>query len=162
MGAAKRPLIPRRFTKALEEIRSNNKIVVITADKGGGGVVRNTDDYIEKMEDLLTDNNAYTKPFLGQAEREAKLFIEGTRCILRKTEKGKKLLPLVKEAPRTPTMRSLLRIHKPGVPIRPITSRIGSTPHRLKTLAAPFSTAPGKMSNSLKKTHQICRGNYKR
>jgi hypothetical protein len=59
------------------------------------------------------------------------------------------LLHLLEEAPRNPSMRGLPKVHKPGVPMRPITSGIGSAPHRLaKCLAKPLSAAMGVISDS--------------
>ncbi|XP_076039302.1 uncharacterized protein LOC143024390 [Oratosquilla oratoria] len=46
-------------------------------------------------------------------------------------------------------MRGLPKIHKPGIPMRPITSGIGSAPHRLaKRLAKPLSNALGSISQA--------------
>ena len=46
-------------------------------------------------------------------------------------------------------MRGLPKVHKPGVPMRPITSGIGSAPHRLaKILAKPLSEALGSISGA--------------
>lgn len=63
------------------------------------------------------------------------------RSILTKTEEGKKLLYLLEEAPRTLTMQGLPKIHKPGVPLRPITLGIGSPTHRLPKVLAPSLVA---------------------
>lgn len=51
--------------------------------------------------------------------------------ILNKVSKGKCLLHLLEEAPRTAAMRGLPNIHKPRIPHRPITSCIGSALHKL-------------------------------
>lgn len=46
-------------------------------------------------------------------------------------------------------MRGLPKVHKPGVPMRPITSGIGSAPHRLaKRLATPLSNRLGSISDA--------------
>ncbi|XP_076036001.1 uncharacterized protein LOC143021963 [Oratosquilla oratoria] len=64
------------------------------------------------------------------------------------SNKGKKLVGLLEEAPRPPRMRGLPKTHKPGIPMRPITSGIGSAPHRLaKCLAKPLSRCLGTLSN---------------
>ncbi|XP_076047208.1 uncharacterized protein LOC143028723 [Oratosquilla oratoria] len=48
---------------------------------------------------------------------------------------------------RIPTMKVLPKTHEPEIPLRPITSRIGSAPHRLaKRLAKPLSSSLGKIS----------------
>ena len=44
-------------------------------------------------------------------------------------------------------MRGLPKVHKQGIPMRPITSGIGSAPHRLaKVLAKPISRMLGSLS----------------
>ncbi|XP_076069497.1 uncharacterized protein LOC143041472 [Oratosquilla oratoria] len=46
-------------------------------------------------------------------------------------------------------MRGIPKIHKAGIPMRPITSGIGSAPHRLaKQLAKPLSALLGTISNA--------------
>ena len=71
------------------------------------------------------------------------------RRILKKSEAGKKLMYTLEEDPRPPTMRGLPKLHKPGIPMRPITSGIGSAPHRLaKILAKPLTTTLGSISEA--------------
>ena len=61
----------------------------------------------------------------------------------------KRLLHLLEEKPRPAQMRGLPKLHKEGIPMRPITSGIGSAPHRLaKCLAKPLSAALGTISCS--------------
>ena len=51
-------------------------------------------------------------------------------------------------------MKGLPKVHKDGMPMRPITSGIGSAPHRLaKSLAKPLSNALGTISNTHIKKH---------
>ena len=141
--------IPRRYIHALTELRENSGIIITTADKGGGVVVMNKSDYVDKMNTLLSDVDTYTKQSEGEAEKEARSFNKEARKVMRRTEKGKQLLRLLEENPVIPRMRGLPKTHKPGVPMRPITSGIGSAPHRLaKHLAKPLTSALGKISDS--------------
>lgn len=72
-----------------------------------------------------------------------------TRKILNKTEKLKKLLGLLEEDPEPPKMHGLPKIHKPNIPMRPITSGIVSAPHRLeKCLAKPLWQAMGSINSA--------------
>ncbi|XP_076049546.1 uncharacterized protein LOC143030277 [Oratosquilla oratoria] len=128
------PTIPRRFQVALEELRNNQDIVVTKADKGGGIVIMDKTEYIRKMEALLSDTNTYRPQTEQQAKDEANIFNKEARKLLRRTEKGKRLLHLLEENPRIPTMRGLPKTHKPEIPLRPITSGIGSAPHRCAIL----------------------------
>ncbi|XP_076067692.1 uncharacterized protein LOC143040485 [Oratosquilla oratoria] len=123
------PTIPRRFQVALEELCNNQDIVVTKADKGGGIVIMNKTEYIRKMEALLSDTNTYRPQTEQQAKDESNIFNKEARKLLRRTEKGKRLLHLLEENPRIPTMRVLPKTHKSEIPLRPITFGIGSAPH---------------------------------
>ena len=101
------------------------------------------------MLELLNDNRPYERKPEGYSKSEADKFTAEARRILRKSEKGKKMLNLLEEAPRPPRMYGLPKIHKPNIPMRPITSGINSAPHRLaKSLARPLSKTLGSISNA--------------
>ncbi|XP_076059672.1 uncharacterized protein LOC143036309 [Oratosquilla oratoria] len=141
--------LPRRFMVALENLRQRANLLITQADKGGGIVVMNKVDYDNKMLELLNDKDTYKKMDTGFAQREADKLKKNARKILSRSKKGKELLGLLEEAPRPPTMRGLPKIHKPDVPMRPITSGIGSAPHRLaKRLAKPLSATLGTISDA--------------
>ena len=148
-AAAQKPSIPKRYIVALEELRRNKNIIITSSDKGGEVVVMDKTEYEQKMNDLLNDSNTYVKQQTGQGLREAEAFNKKARKILSATTRGKKLLHLLEEAPRIPAMWGLPKAHKPGIPLRPITSGIGSAPHRLaKVLAKPLSSALGSISGT--------------
>ncbi|XP_076042217.1 uncharacterized protein LOC143026103 [Oratosquilla oratoria] len=106
-------------------------------------------DYIKKMEDLLTDTSTYTPQSEQQAKEESRRFNTDVRKILKRTNKGKHLLHLLEEDPKTPTIRGIPKTHKAGIPMRPITNGIGSAPHKLaKILAKPLTSALGTFSDT--------------
>ena len=141
--------IPKRFEKALSDLRKDVNIIITSADKGGGVIIMDKDQYDRKMMELLSDESTYTKKQDGYAKAEADRFNKEVRKILRKSEKGKKLFHLIEENPRPPRMRGLPKVHKRGIPMRPITSGIGSAPHRLcKVLAKPLSRKLGTISGT--------------
>ena len=141
--------IPRRFKLALDSLAKDESIVVTSADKGGGVIVMNKNDYDEKMQNLLSDTTTYRKEKAGFVKRQSDEFNKRARKCLRKSNKGRKMQYLLEEAPSAPKMRGLPKMHKPGVPMRPITSGIGSAPHRLaKCLAKPLTQLLGTVSDS--------------
>ena len=141
--------LPKRYHGALETLAKDITIVITQADKGGGIIIMDKVEYIRKMEELLSDTETYQKKPAGDAKREADKFNKAARKILRKSEKGKRLQHLLEENPKAPQMRGLPKVHKPGTPMRPITSGIGSAPHRLaKVLAKPLSRMLGSLSDS--------------
>ncbi|XP_076035385.1 uncharacterized protein LOC143021660 [Oratosquilla oratoria] len=104
------PAIPRRYARALKELRDNNDILITTADKGGGIVILDKLDYVRKMEDLLSDPSTYTKQNIGKAKEEAEQFNKTARKILKRTEKGKKMLHLLEEDPKIPNELGLTKV----------------------------------------------------
>ena len=139
--------IPRRFEIALQELQKDPSILITTADKGGGVVIMNIDDYITKMKSLLQDHTTYESVKQGTCSAKSNTFTRQARKILRQTDAGKKLQYLLEEKPKPPLMRGQPKTHKVGVPMRPITSGIGSAPHRLaKHLAKPLTQCLGVMS----------------
>jgi len=138
----RKPAIPARYIKALQELGRDDSVVIAPADKGGGIVIINSTDYINKMEILLSDVSIYRKARTGNAQDRSLEFNRTARRILKGSEKGKSLLHLLEETPRTPTIRGNIKTHKEGNPVRPITNETGSAPHRLaKKLAVPLSNA---------------------
>ncbi|XP_076055135.1 uncharacterized protein LOC143033527 [Oratosquilla oratoria] len=134
---------------ALNELRRNENILITAADKGRGIVIMDKADYIKKMENRLTDTSTYTPQSEQQAKEESRRFNTDVRKILKCTNKGKHLLHLLQEDPKTPTKRGISKTHKAGISMRPITNGIGSAPHKLdKILATPFTSALGTISDT--------------
>ena len=53
--------IPRRYEVALQKLGKDDSIVISRADKGGGVIIMNKIDYIDKMLELLNDPSTYEK-----------------------------------------------------------------------------------------------------
>ena len=141
--------LPQRYVTALRALAKDNSIVITSADKGGGIIILNACDYNEKMKSLLQDENTYAKKKSGFIKSQSVGFNKGARKILKKSERGRNLQHLLEQDPVPPRMRGLPKVHKEGVPMRPITSGIGSAPHRLaKVLAKPLTGLLGSISDS--------------
>lgn len=96
----KKTSIPRRYVKALRELKENGNSKITSAYKGGGIVITDHKYYIDKMEGLLSDENTYEYKKLrdGQAKDDSNKFNKEARMILLKSERGKKLLHLLEES----------------------------------------------------------------
>ena len=139
--------IPRRYLRALQALAKDNTIVVTQADKGGGLVIIDSSEYCEKMRELLSDRDTYQKSPKNFVQKASQAFNKNVRSVLKKSSQGRQMLHLVEEAPKTPTMYGLPKVHKTGRPMRPITSGVGSAPHRVaKVLAKPLTRALGSIS----------------
>ena len=144
LAGSSKPVIPRRYMKSLQELSRDPNIVISSSDKGGGVIILDRLTYDSKMLDLLSDTTIYEEVTSGTCQKASDKFNKEARRLLRRTEHGKKLLHLLEEKPKPAQMRGLPKVHKAGVPMRPITSGIGSAPHRLaKCLAKPLSAVLG-------------------
>ena len=139
--------LPHRYLAALKNLRSDESIRLTNADKGGGFVILNTTDYINKMHSLLDDQTTYKRVGAGHAKEKSEVFTKVVRSILRDSDSGKKLTRLLPQNPRIPSMRGLPKVHKEGVPMRPITNGTESAPHALASeLAKPLTKTLGSIS----------------
>ncbi|XP_036348048.1 uncharacterized protein LOC118757445 [Rhagoletis pomonella] len=119
-------LILSAFHKAKAFIQKHkNNIIITDADKGNKTVVIYKTEYLEKMEKLIEDRNTYksirTDPTNTLQRKNNKIVDE--------LYKGKHInfrekLKLTCTAATAPRIYSLPKIHKPGVPLRPIVSSI--------------------------------------
>lgn len=141
--------LPRRYLVALEALALDKNIVVTQADKGGGVIIMDSSQYLAKLNSLLADAETYLKRKAGSNKKQSLDFNKKARKILKKREEGKKFLHLIEESPKSPQLKGLPKLHKQGLPMRPIISGIGSAPHKLaKILAKPLTKALGTISGA--------------
>ena len=106
--------------KAMKELREDDTRMVLTADKGVALVVMNKEDYIKKAEDLLNQPTYKLIPADPTNRQKTKL-LNYWRISRQKGESMKKLTKeciLQGQGPQN----SMPKIHKPGMPLRPIVS----------------------------------------
>ena len=90
LASDRAPAIPKRFIKALEDLRNDPSIMITTADKGGGVVVMKKEDYGEKMKSLLQDSSTYESAKRGTCKKKSEVFTKEARRVLRRSTSGKK------------------------------------------------------------------------
>ena len=132
---------------AIKNLNSDKNILILSADKGNATVVMNTDDYDQKIKDLL-DPMTYKK-----------LNKDPTANILRKTNSIIKRSTIPPDVQRnltasealSPRLYGLPKIHKSNVPLRPIVSAINSPTYKIaKYLAAQLQPYIGKTDSYIK------------
>lgn len=112
---------------ALKELRQMDDIIIFPADKGGGIVIQNTEDYINEAYRQLRNQQHYT-----QLPYDTTLTNAGhIKKTLLKLEEDKKIpknshKSLLPKNIRTSPIYFLPKIHKEGCPGRPIVSGIDS------------------------------------
>ena len=140
--------LDKEMRKALKDLRNDEDIVILGADKGNATVVLDRSDYVMKMNQMLEDDTYRVLKKDPTAKVEARVTralkeLERKGCI---SEKERKHLSLQCSTP--PQIYGLPKIHKDGIPLRPIVSAIGSPTYQLaKTLARILTPLAGKTSS---------------
>lgn len=136
--------------KALKSLNRNQDIVVLKYDKGGAVVILDKVDYREKMLDHLTKSGSYRKldknP-LKNISKTVALAIKSNNTISSFSHN------LIESSPITPRIYGLPKIHKEGVPLRPIVNTIsGQTFLLTKYLAGKLKPLVGRMESFVKES----------
>ena len=139
------PNITREERKAIRELKEDKSRMVLTADKGVALVVIDTEKYKKKAQELLQQPTYQPIPTDPTSKYKNKL-INMLKTI--KAEGGiteavyKKLYPTGAGSPK---FYGLPKIHKEGVPLRPIVSSIGAvTYHTSKELSRIIKPLVGR------------------
>ena len=145
-----KPNISKAEKLALKELKSDESILVLPADKGCATVILNKDEYNTKMRELISDSNTYAPlkkdPTNSYRSKLKKILQDMEKDI--PSELYHRLYPSGGQPPR---IYGLPKIHKPAVPLRPIVSSIGSVSYRVaKYLAGVISPLIGKNKHFVK------------
>ena len=135
--------------EALKNIKDNENIVVVKADKGNTIVIMNKVDYIKKMNDILQDESKFTP----LKKDQTKTFERKLNGQLWKLEEplGSRLYHSLRSTDGTcPRVYGTIKLHKEGMPLRPITSFIGSPAYNLSKYLSTVLTPLTKKEHSLK------------
>lgn len=138
--------IQKKLNKTKTFIKNNPQIIVLEPDKSNKTVIMNSSEYDKKMNDLLNDKKTYKKLRTDSTttlQNKNNIFI---KKILNKKElsevEAKKLIIHNAVAPK---IYGLPKLHKHGVPLRPIVSCIQSPLYNLsKYLSNCLSNVTGK------------------
>ena len=125
-GITPRQNITKEEHKAITELKKDNTRIILTADKGVSLMVIDKEDYVKKAGELLNQPSYRTISNDPTTKYRNKL-INLLKSI--KTEGGmnealyKRLYPTGAGSPK---FYGLPKIHKEGIPLRPIVSSIGA------------------------------------
>jgi hypothetical protein len=124
--------LTRAERSALRSLKQNTELTILPADKGNATVILNTTDYKLKISALL-DHTSYrklTKDPTDATERKNTLLLKKSTLT---EDIYKRLSP---SGSRPPRLYGLPKIHKVGVPLRPIVSNIGTPTYQLSKYLA--------------------------
>jgi predicted GIY-YIG superfamily endonuclease len=132
------PNITQQEYNALKDLRQNKELTIRKADKGGGIVLLDSDDYDTKMQDILAsdDYSLLNKDPTSQIERK----------VYKTLVKYKHLIPdkvrtrLTPHYSKVPHIYGLPKVHKEGVPLRPIVSSRFGPLYELSRFLLPIIT----------------------
>jgi len=147
-----RDSLDRTERAALRSLKQNTELTILAADKGNATVILNNTDYQQKMASLLQDPSykKLTKDPTDSTERK-------TTTLIKKTTLSEDLCKKVSPTgSRPPRLYGLPKIHKEGVPLRPIFSNIGAPTYQLsKHLAELLGQLTGKSAHHVKNSSQF-------
>ena len=129
------PLEKNHF-KAIENLKKNKDIVITKQDKGNGVVILNRRDYVKKMDQILLDRTKFRMIGDADAVDNTALDERALQAFLLRAKNVGDLPKAVYERIRPvgstrPRMYGLPKVHKEGVPLRPILSMINSPHHEM-------------------------------
>ena len=146
--------ITKQEVQALAELKIDQSRVILTADKGVAIVIMDKEDYQEKAKALLEDQGTYKALKTDPTGRLKSKMINLPQKI--KSEGGiddilyKKLYPT---GAVTPKLYGLPKIHKDGIPLRPIVSSRGPISYEVaKELARILKPLVGSSPHHIKNT----------
>ncbi|XP_025993485.1 uncharacterized protein LOC113004435 [Solenopsis invicta] len=140
--------ISRKERLALRNLKQNNNILILPADKGNATVVTDKEDYCNKINVMLSDCSVYRK-----LKRNPTSTIEKKTSVLLKNsglppEIIKYLIPRESSVPR---FYGLPKIHKESVSLRPIVNNIGGSSYQLaRYLTRPLQKLTGHNGSHIK------------
>jgi hypothetical protein len=137
---------------ALRSLRTNADVTVLHADKGNATAVLNTKDYKDNISALLRAPT-YRRLVKGPTEAVKRK----TTLLLNKSSLPKEVVQQLRpQGSRPPRLYGLPKIHKEGVPLRPIVSTIGASTYRLAgLLGVHIGGSPHRVRNSMEVINTI-------
>lgn len=130
---------------ALRDLKSDQSIIVLPADKGKGTVILDKETYHDKMMDILRDTNHFVLLTRDPTPKSEGSLVDHLCGLKKKSRMGDVIYRrLFSSDECTPKMYGLPKIHKPECPLRPIVSFIGSPTYNLsKYFAELISSLTG-------------------
>ena len=141
---------------AIAELKKDPSRMVLTADKGVALVVMNTEDYKKKVEELL-NQNTYRALTSDPTMRLKNKMIGILKSIKAKGGMSEELYKrLYPTGAGSPKFYGFPKIHKPGMPLRPIVSSIGTVTYQTsKEVARILKPLVGRSPHHVKNTQDF-------
>ena len=118
-----KPNISKTERQALKSLQDDDSIIILPADKGNATVVMDRLEYSNKLTDLI-GNGGYSKikkDSTLKTERKLSKILGKNKDLISQT----KYRQLIRHYSKLPHIYGLPKIHKNGIPLRPIVSNRG-------------------------------------
>jgi hypothetical protein len=143
--------------KAIDNLKKDEQIMVLPADKGRVTVVIKKEEYLEKCQDLLKDEKTYVKLKVDPTNKYKKDLVSILKDLkdrdVTTPALHKKLYPTCDQPPR---FYGLPKVHKKNMPMRPIVSSIGTITYGCaRYLADVLSPLVGKTVHHVKNSKEF-------
>ncbi|MES9973314.1 MAG: reverse transcriptase domain-containing protein, partial [Candidatus Thiodiazotropha sp.] len=152
------PNLTKEERAALIKIKNDDQLIVTKADKGNTTIVMDRSEYHDKVKKHLMEGpykkvNGINIDTIMSKEKEA----VGNYLRVIKEKLGKaKWYALYPKAITMPRLYGQPKVHKPGIPIRPIVDGIDSPTHELaRHLAQVLKPLTGKTQSYIKNGHSF-------
>jgi hypothetical protein len=135
-------------------LKKSTDLTILPADKGNATVILSTVDYKQKITSLLEEASYKRLARDPTDSKERK-----TTLLLKKSTLTEDICKQLRPArSRPPRLYGLPKIHKEGVPLRPIVNNIGAPTYQLsKYLAGLLSQLTGNSAHNVKNSFQFVR-----
>ena len=147
--------ITKQEVQALAELKKDQSRVILTADKGVAIVILDKEDYIKKAKTLLEDQQTYRMLKSDPTNRMKTKLINLLKKI--KPAGGINEIQYKKMYPTgavPPNFYGLPKVHKRGIPLKPIVSSRGSISYEVaKELARILKPLVGSSPHHIKNIH---------
>ena len=156
-------LLNKQHFDTIRELRKNNEIIITRPDKGNGVVLLSRDDYVQKMETILSDSTKFCR--IGKVEEHDRTVQQerALQAFLLRAKNNKHLSKDVYERIRPvgasrPRMYGVPKLHKKGTPLRPILSMVNAPQHAMaKWLTEVLRPVVDKYSqHTIKDSFEFC------
>ena len=143
---APRPNLTFQQRRAIQDLKRDESIVLVPADKGRATVSMDKEEYTQKMKRILDDADKYRIIKRDPTLKIEKKITESLKHLRKEGYIDDRLCDsLTPRYSEPPQIYGLPKVHKDGVPMRPIVSCIGSPTYRLaKDLARTLTPLSGQ------------------
>ncbi|XP_072041389.1 uncharacterized protein [Amphiura filiformis] len=146
--------------RAIQDLKKEDSILILPADKGKATVLMDTSEYEEKIQEMLSDERTYEQLPSDPTQRYKRDLV-AILSRLKKEDKIKKyqydlLFPTAENIPR---IYGTPKIHKPGNKVRPIVDYTGSIAYQTsRALADILSPFVGGTDHHVKNSKHLAEG----